>query len=94
MMINFGRACACFGILAFLLVSNGAFATDDKAALAGLKEVKVGFDVKEGDGKLLLSRLDIIDETRQSLIEQGVKPHFIVAFRGPATRWCKPTPSK
>jgi intracellular sulfur oxidation DsrE/DsrF family protein len=94
MIINFGRACACFGILAFLLVSNGAFATDDKAALAGLKQVNVGFDVKEGDGKLLLSRLEIIDETRQSLIEQGVKPHFIVAFRGPATRLVQTDPEQ
>src|SRR5216684_7157781 len=51
-----------------------------------LKDVKVAFDLKEGDGKLLLSRLDVIDETRQSLIQQGVTPHFILAFRGPATK--------
>ena len=59
---------------------------DDKAALAGLTEVKVAFDITTGDGKGLLSRLNVIDETRQSLINQGVKPYFVLAFRGPATK--------
>jgi intracellular sulfur oxidation DsrE/DsrF family protein len=63
-----------------------AAAADDKASLTGLKEVKVAFDVKDGEAKGLLNRLNIIDETRQSLIQQGVSPHFVVAFRGPATR--------
>ena len=74
--------------LAVLMFSSfgSANAADDKAVLTGLKEVKVAFDVKEGNPKLLLARLDIIDETRQSLIQQGVTPHFILAFRGPATR--------
>jgi intracellular sulfur oxidation DsrE/DsrF family protein len=72
--------------LLFAFVHGSANAADDKAALVGLKEVKVAYDIKEGDPKLLLNRLDIIDETRQSLIQQGVTPHFILAFRGPATK--------
>ena len=59
---------AYFVTATFILASSAAMAADDKAALAGLQEVKVGFDLKEGDGRLLLSRLDIIDETRQELI--------------------------
>ena len=59
---------------------------DDKAALTGLTEVKVAFDITTGDSKGLLSRLNVIDETRQSLINQGVKPYFVLAFRGPATK--------
>ena len=86
MMLNVSRTAACFAAAMLLLVSVRAMAADDREALTGLKEVKVGFDLKEGDGKPLLSRLDIIDETRQSLIQQGIKPHFIIAFRGPATR--------
>jgi intracellular sulfur oxidation DsrE/DsrF family protein len=86
MMLNISRTIACFVAAMFMLVSSGAMAADDREALIGLKEVKVAFDLKEGDGKLLLNRLNIIDETRQSLIEQGIKPHFILAFRGPATR--------
>ncbi len=62
-----------------------ADAPNDMAVLAGLQTAKVAFDIKEGDGKALLSRLNIIDETRQSLIKQGVKPEFVLTFRGPAT---------
>jgi intracellular sulfur oxidation DsrE/DsrF family protein len=69
-----------------LFCSASAKAADDQMSLTGLKDVKVAFDIKEGDAKLLLSRLDVIDETRQSLIRQGVTPHFILAFRGPATK--------
>jgi intracellular sulfur oxidation DsrE/DsrF family protein len=59
---------------------------DDRAALSGVRELKVAFDVLEGDAKALLNRLNVIDETRASLIKQGVTPHFVVAFRGPATK--------
>jgi intracellular sulfur oxidation DsrE/DsrF family protein len=66
-------------------LARAAEAANDKAVLAGLQVAKVAFDIKEGDGKGLLSRLNIIDETRRSLIEQGVKPEFVLTFRGPAT---------
>lgn len=69
-----------------LAPSGAAAQADDKDALAGMKEVKVAFDIHEGDGKALLNRLNVIDETRQSLIRQGVTPHFVLAFRGPATK--------
>ena len=59
---------------------------DDREALSGLKEVKVAFDLTTGDAKALLGRLNVIDETRQSLIHQGVTPHFVLTFRGPATK--------
>lgn len=59
---------------------------DDRAVLTGVKELKVGFDVLEGDAKALLNRLSVIDETRASLIKQGVTPRFVIAFRGPATK--------
>lgn len=73
-------------MLVAAVVSIQVYAADDKDVLAGVKEVKVAFDIHEGDGKALLNRLNIIDETRQSLIAQGVVPHFVLAFRGPATK--------
>jgi intracellular sulfur oxidation DsrE/DsrF family protein len=72
--------------LALLGLTTAAFAFDDTDALKGLKEGKIAFDLTEGSGKGLLNRLDIIDETRQSLIKQGVTPHFVIVFRGPATK--------
>jgi hypothetical protein len=84
------RNVCCVGVLALMLVLATwpvrAQAVDDKQALAGLSEVKVAFDITAGDGKGLLNRLNVIDETRQSLIRQGVKPNFVLAFRGPATK--------
>jgi intracellular sulfur oxidation DsrE/DsrF family protein len=74
------------GMLAATTLAGPALAADDETALSGLKSVKVAFDIKEGDGKGLLNRLNIIDETRQSLIKQGIKPEFILTFRGPATK--------
>jgi intracellular sulfur oxidation DsrE/DsrF family protein len=71
---------------AMLMHAAFAIAADDRAALAGLSEGKIAFDLKDGEGKTLLARLAIIDETRQSLIQQGVAPHFVISFRGPATR--------
>jgi intracellular sulfur oxidation DsrE/DsrF family protein len=72
--------------IAAAFIAMPALAADDKAALQGMKEGKIVFDVTEGDGKLLLSRLGAIDETRQSMISQGVTPHFVLAFRGGATK--------
>jgi intracellular sulfur oxidation DsrE/DsrF family protein len=63
-----------------------AQAANDVAALQGLKEVKVAFDVKADDAKRLMNVLDTIEETRAGLAKQGVTPHIVVAFRGPATK--------
>ena len=76
---------------AVALLIAGAFTPvyaegSDQAALAGLSEVKIAFDVRNGDPKGLLKELDVIDETRQSLLKQGVKPTIVIAFRGPATK--------
>src|SRR3989442_9237120 len=76
--------------LAAATVSAGtsAFAAgyDDHDALQGAKEVKVAFDITAGEAKAPLGRLHIIDETRPTLIEQGVTPHFILFFPRPAAK--------
>jgi hypothetical protein len=45
-----------------------AQAANDAAALQGLKEVKLAFDVTSDDGKRLMSVLDTIEETRAGLV--------------------------
>lgn len=93
MAANFTRIPQLFvGLLLgmFVACSTGARAADDSAALAGLKEGKIAFDIREGNPKLLLGKLNVIDETRQSLIQQGVKPHFILTFRGAPQILCRP----
>lgn len=85
------------GLAAAALTAGGlanAAGYDDQEALAGAKEVKVAFDITTGDAKALLGRLKIIDETRQSLISQGVTPHFILSFRGGSTKLIQTDMSK
>jgi intracellular sulfur oxidation DsrE/DsrF family protein len=77
---------AVAAILSFGSISAHAQHADDKAALQGLNEVKVIFDLTDGDGKTLNTYLNVVEEARQSLIKQGVKPQIVLAFRGPATR--------
>jgi len=57
----------------------------DANPVAGLKDAKVAFDITAGDAGRLLNILNTIDETRESFIKQGITPHFVLAFRGPAT---------
>jgi intracellular sulfur oxidation DsrE/DsrF family protein len=80
--------------LQFATPAGVAAGFDDREALAGVKEVKVAFDITAGEGKKLLGQIKVIDETRRSLIRQGVTPHFVLAFRGPATRLIQTDQSK
>ncbi len=74
---------------AALLLGGAAFgASSLEAQTAGavrLKEAKVAFDITAGEAKRLLSILNVIDETRETFVKQGVTPRFVLAFRGPAT---------
>jgi intracellular sulfur oxidation DsrE/DsrF family protein len=90
MMHSFPSACRLLVLaIAAGFASLGPIALaqpDDQAALAGLRDVKTAFDITEGDGKMLLLKLTVIDETRQSLLRQGVTAHFVLAFRSGTTR--------
>jgi intracellular sulfur oxidation DsrE/DsrF family protein len=76
-------------LIAMLLVPVTALANQftDTNALKGLKAVKVVCDVNVGDPKLLLRRMELIDDTYTQLIDAGIQPTFVVAFRGPATKF-------
>ena len=76
-------------LMAIMLLPIMALANQftDANALKGLKIVKVICDVNVGDPKLLLRRMELIDETYTQLIDAGIQPSFIVAFRGPATKF-------
>lgn len=60
---------------------------DDRAALADLKAVKIICDVNVKEAKLLLRRLELIDETYTQLLDAGVTPTIVVAFRGGASQY-------
>ena len=60
---------------------------EDKTALADLKSVKIICDVNLGDAQRLLRRLELIDETYTQLLDAGVIPTIVVAFRGGASHF-------
>jgi intracellular sulfur oxidation DsrE/DsrF family protein len=66
------------------VVSVPVEAADDNP-VAGLKDAKVAFDITAGEPGRMLLILNTIDETREGFIKQGITPHFVLAFRGPAT---------
>jgi len=70
---------------AFAALAATAYA-QDQVALSGLKELKIAFDVTTGNSDALVRELDVIDETRQSLMKQGVKPSIVIGFRSGATK--------
>jgi len=76
-------------LIAMLLVTAIALANQftDANALKGLKAVKVVCDVNVGDPKLLLRRMELIDDTYTQLIDAGIQPTFVIVFRGPATNF-------
>ncbi len=53
--------------------------------LEGLTTVRVYFDVNVGIPKKLETRLRLINTTYDELVQQGIKPEFIVGFRGKAS---------
>lgn len=61
-----------------------AFAADDPA-VAGMKDARVAFDITAGEPHRMLNILNTIDETREGFQKQGITPHFVLAFRGPAS---------
>jgi len=76
-------------LIVMLLLPVNALANQltDANALKDLTTVKVICDVNVGDPILLLRRIELIDETYTQLIDAGIQPSFIVAFRGAATKY-------
>jgi len=75
--------------LILLLLATPIYAKElrNDAALAGLSETKVVFDINQGDPERLLLRLKFIDKTYQQLISFGTPAKFVLAFRGKASRY-------
>jgi intracellular sulfur oxidation DsrE/DsrF family protein len=68
-----------------LPAAGQASAPDNKAALAGVKEMKIAFDITDANPEALLLKLAVIDLTRKQLIAEGVTPRIVLAFRGDAS---------
>jgi intracellular sulfur oxidation DsrE/DsrF family protein len=48
-------------------------------------EVKIAFDITDGNPQALITKLAVIDLTRKQLVASGVTPRMVLAFRGDAS---------
>lgn len=80
---------ALFVFLPSVLLTTPLFAgsPDNRVAIADLKSVNIICDVNVGKPDLLLTRLELIDETYSQLLDASVTPTIVVAFRGEASRY-------
>ena len=51
----------------------------------GAREMKMAFDFTDGNPQVLLAKLTVIDLTRKQLVDSGVTPRMVLAFRGDAS---------
>lgn len=58
---------------------------NDQAALDGVAEGKVVWDINAESPVKLSRQLQVIEQTYDDLLRQGVKPLMIFTFRGPST---------
>ena len=82
---------ACIVVIMTVALSS-AESLSDRMALNGLKDMKFVVDVNVGDPELLLLRMDLLDTTYSQLLDAGVTPTVVVAFRGKASRFITKNP--
>ncbi|MCF8055683.1 MAG: hypothetical protein K9K37_03475 [Desulfocapsa sp.] len=60
---------------------------NNRRALNNVSTAKTYFDVNVGTAKKLVVRLKLIDTTYEQLVAAGVRPEFVVGFRGKASNF-------
>jgi uncharacterized protein len=73
-------------LAAAALAGCAAMSQESASTQAGApKEMKVAFDITDGNPQALITKLTVIDLTRKQLIDSGVTPKMVLAFRGDAS---------
>jgi intracellular sulfur oxidation DsrE/DsrF family protein len=65
--------------------ATAASAPGNAAALAGMREMKMAFDITSGDPQHVLLTLIVVEMTHKQLVDAGVTPRIVVGFRGDAS---------
>jgi len=74
-------------LLACSLLLPAAALTDtpgDTRAIAGMETGRIMWDITIGDPDRLIGRLDVIEQTFDDMVRQGLKPDMVFGFRGGA----------
>ena len=77
------RAILC--TLAAVALSGCAALHQDSTATGNAPEMKVAFDITDGSPGPLIVKLETIETTRKQLIDRGITPKIVLAFRGNAS---------
>ena len=72
-------------LAAVALSGCAAMSQDSTVAQTSPREMKVAFDITDANPQALITKLTVIDLTRKQLIESGVTPRMVLAFRGDAS---------
>jgi intracellular sulfur oxidation DsrE/DsrF family protein len=74
-------------MLAAIALSGCAALSQDtvSSASSAPRVMKVAFDVTDGNPQVLMAKLTVIELTRKQLVESGVTPRMVIAFRGDAS---------
>lgn len=83
---------ACITFAAAL--SGCAFMQQTPAPVSGpggAQELRMAFDITSGNPQAVNLTLKVIDMTRKQLIEAGVTPRIVIAFRGDASYFTQDT---
>jgi len=79
-------------LVQFSLASNKVI--NDSASLTDMKTGKGVFLVDIGDPKKLNFYLEVIQGTHKGMVDQGVKPDFILVYIGPSVKYLTTAPSE
>ncbi len=66
-------------------IAAGPCPAQQSMSVAPVREMKVAFDITNGNPKVILGTLETIDKTRKQLIADGTTPKIVLAFRGDAS---------
>ena len=73
-------------LAALALAGCAALNPESASPQAGApKEMKIAFDITDGNPQVLITKLAVIDLTRKQLLEAGTTPKMVLAFRGDAS---------
>lgn len=67
---------------------------NNQAALQGLKEIHVLYDIRKSHPKAMLAYLKGIESNRANLIKEGVKPHQRIIFIADAVKFITTQPAE
>ena len=78
-------------VLALLLAGCASVTPTQVSQSEPSREAKMAFDITSGNPQVVALTLTVIDMTRKQLIEQGITPKMVIAFRGDASYFTQDT---